>query len=186
MRDEILKCLLGRRWWSSTPELVDQPFARDDLVRVQGEDRQEAALTPSAEVDPATVHPELERAKDSNLHIPHFGRRRANAHCPSRPGGCRLPRRYRPWAIRGHRKRSLPRWSRGAPTGRPGGRHEAQAHGYCLGARFGRSCDDGVDRPGRRTRRWGDASGARLRSRRSCRRSPRGPIRDRMGTNPPG
>ena len=52
---------VGRR---SAPELVDQPVARDDAVRVQQQERKERALLRASECDRAPVLGSLERAEN--------------------------------------------------------------------------------------------------------------------------
>jgi hypothetical protein len=52
---------VGRR---SVPELVDQPVARDDAIRVQQEERKERALLRASECDRAPVLGSLERAEN--------------------------------------------------------------------------------------------------------------------------
>lgn len=49
------------------PELVDQGLARDDLVRVQQEKHEDAALAGAAEVQGPTVKPDLERSEDPEI-----------------------------------------------------------------------------------------------------------------------
>jgi hypothetical protein len=50
------------------PELVDQPVAGHDLVRVQQEQREQGPLPRTSEIDPVTVLGNIERAKDAELH----------------------------------------------------------------------------------------------------------------------
>jgi len=52
---------VGRR---SAPELVDQPVARDDAVRVQQQEREERSLLRASECDRAPVLGSLERAEN--------------------------------------------------------------------------------------------------------------------------
>jgi hypothetical protein len=51
------------------PELVDQPVARDDLVRVEQEHREQRPLPRSRERKRATALEHLERTQDPKLHV---------------------------------------------------------------------------------------------------------------------
>ena len=57
-----------RRRRPLAPELVDQPVARDGLVRLQEEDREERALLPRAERDEAVAVANLDRPEDPEVH----------------------------------------------------------------------------------------------------------------------
>jgi hypothetical protein len=70
--DEVLERLRGGRRRIPGPELVDQPVAGDDLAAVQHEEHQERPLSPSAELDPPAVRPDLERPEDPYVHPPPF------------------------------------------------------------------------------------------------------------------
>jgi hypothetical protein len=50
--------------WRSVPELVDQPVARDDAVRVQQQERKERSLLRASECDRAPVLGSLERPEN--------------------------------------------------------------------------------------------------------------------------
>src|SRR6266536_4789025 len=50
------------------PELLDQPVAGDDLVRVQQQEREERASLLSTELQGSTVIPHLEWAEQPELH----------------------------------------------------------------------------------------------------------------------
>ena len=52
------------------PEFVDQPVARDDLVRVQQEDHEEGALLRPTDRDDSAVLPDLERPEKPELQLP--------------------------------------------------------------------------------------------------------------------
>ena len=70
LRHVDLDGLGGGRRRRPTPQVVDQPLARDDLVRVQQQERQERALTTPTEQDLAILRGHLEGTKDLVLHEP--------------------------------------------------------------------------------------------------------------------
>src|SRR5438067_291476 len=51
------------------PQIVDQPAARDDLVRVQEEEGEQGALLGPAERERATLIERLQRPQDPELHL---------------------------------------------------------------------------------------------------------------------
>ena len=63
-----LQRLDRRRWWPVAPELVDQPVARDGLVRLQEEHREERALLPRPERHEAVAVANLDRPEDPEVH----------------------------------------------------------------------------------------------------------------------
>src|SRR5207248_8375613 len=67
-RDVSVERLLDARRRPLAPERVDQPVARDDLVRVQHEHGEQRALLRAAERDEPAVDPHLERAENRGLH----------------------------------------------------------------------------------------------------------------------
>src|SRR5215212_10391225 len=67
-RDVPLQRRRGRRRWLPVPELVDQPVARDDAVRVKHQKRENRALLPTPKRDGAPVFPYFDRPKDAELH----------------------------------------------------------------------------------------------------------------------
>ena len=79
LRDEVLERLRSGRRRRAAPELLDQTIRGDDLARVQGEKREQRALSPCAELDDATVVRHLERTEDANLHASPIGCHRAEA-----------------------------------------------------------------------------------------------------------
>ena len=52
-----------------SPELVHQPVARDDLVRVQKQQRKQRPLARAAERQRPAVAGHLQRSKDPELHL---------------------------------------------------------------------------------------------------------------------
>jgi hypothetical protein len=53
---------------AGAPQLVDQPVARHDLIRVQQENRQHGALLAARERKLPPVVADLERAEDAEIH----------------------------------------------------------------------------------------------------------------------
>jgi hypothetical protein len=53
--------------WLLAPELLDQPVAGDDLVRVQQEESEKGAALPSAELEGSAAIPNLEWAEQPEL-----------------------------------------------------------------------------------------------------------------------
>jgi hypothetical protein len=51
-----------------TPELVDQARRRDDLIRVQQQDRQQRPLLRTAELERLTVGRDFQRPQNPELH----------------------------------------------------------------------------------------------------------------------
>ena len=68
-RDVHLDDLCGARRLLVRPELVDELFARDDLVRVDEEQGEDAALLAPADVEHALPVDDLERAEDPKVHV---------------------------------------------------------------------------------------------------------------------
>src|SRR5262245_1281847 len=68
-RDIRLDHLDGSFRWRVTPELVDQTLYRDRMVRVEEEEGEERTLSPRAEHQGFAVLDDIERAKDSELHV---------------------------------------------------------------------------------------------------------------------
>ena len=64
-----------------TPELVDQAVGRDDLARVQEQDREDAPLLRPSEADLPIAVSNLEWAEDAEVKA--AGRQRANVPRPS-------------------------------------------------------------------------------------------------------
>ena len=61
---------LQGRWRSSlAPELLDQAFARDDLVVVEQQDRERRALLSPAKPDGSAGVDNLKRPEDPKLHL---------------------------------------------------------------------------------------------------------------------
>ena len=52
------------------PQLLDQPARRDDLVRVEQEQREQAALPLPAQIQRAITLQHLERPENPELHLP--------------------------------------------------------------------------------------------------------------------
>ena len=52
------------------PQLLDQPARRDDLVRVEQEQREQAALPLPAQLQDAISLQHLERPENPELHLP--------------------------------------------------------------------------------------------------------------------
>ncbi len=69
LRDAVLDNLRRRRRRIALPQLVDEAVARDDLVRVQEEDRQQLSLTraPQRYLPPSRA--DLERTEDPVIHL---------------------------------------------------------------------------------------------------------------------
>ncbi len=91
LRDEVLERLGSGRWRRAAPQLLDQTIGGDDLARVQGEKREQGALSPCAELDDATVvpTPRADRGSESAC---------VSDRLPQTPAHSPLPRRYRKWA----------------------------------------------------------------------------------------
>ena len=66
--DVIPDCLRRGRWSALAPELVHEAIGRDDLVRIQDQQRQERTLPPAAKGNDSIALESLERAKDPKLH----------------------------------------------------------------------------------------------------------------------
>ena len=60
---------------SSPPEVLDQPIARDELVRVQQKDGQQHALSAAADGDQSIAVHDFEWAKYSDFHVAPLWRR---------------------------------------------------------------------------------------------------------------
>jgi hypothetical protein len=58
----------GRGGRRSTPQALDEAIARDDLVRVEEEDREGRPLLGSAERDQLVAVDDLERSQDPEVH----------------------------------------------------------------------------------------------------------------------
>ena len=66
--DVHMDALGDRGRWRLAPQVVDQALGRDDLARVQQEQREQRALLRSAEHQRASVLDHLERAKEPEIH----------------------------------------------------------------------------------------------------------------------
>jgi hypothetical protein len=53
--------------WRLAPELVDEPIARDELVRPEQKDRENSSLLRAAEVEGVLAFPDLERPQDAEV-----------------------------------------------------------------------------------------------------------------------
>jgi hypothetical protein len=69
LRDAVLDDLGRCRRRIALPELVNQAIARDDLVCMQQENRQQLALAHSAQLDRTISRADLEGAEDPILHL---------------------------------------------------------------------------------------------------------------------
>ena len=70
LRDVDLNALYGLRGRAAVPEVLDQAIARDDLVGVQEEQREQPPLLGGAERDRTTLVDDLERPEDAELQRP--------------------------------------------------------------------------------------------------------------------
>jgi hypothetical protein len=68
LRDGVLEHLRGRRRRLLSPEAVHEPVARDDLVRVQDQQREQGPLPAARELDRPAVHHQLQWTQDPELH----------------------------------------------------------------------------------------------------------------------
>jgi len=68
LRDRVLEDLRRRRRRPAVPELVDQPLARQQLVRVQQHEDQERLLLAPVQRDRPVLPDDLERAQDAKFH----------------------------------------------------------------------------------------------------------------------
>jgi hypothetical protein len=64
-----LEALDSGRWWRVAPQLVDQPVAGDQLVRVKEQNGQERALLDAAERQHVVPLGHLQWAKDPEVHV---------------------------------------------------------------------------------------------------------------------
>ena len=69
MRDVDVERLRCARRLALAPEVVPQPFCRDDLVRVQEQDRQQGSLLRAAEREESRFAADLKRPEDPELHF---------------------------------------------------------------------------------------------------------------------
>jgi hypothetical protein len=69
LRDAVLNDLRRRRRRIALPELVDQAIARDDLVRVQEQHRQQLSLTRAPQRYLPNSRADLERTEDPVIHF---------------------------------------------------------------------------------------------------------------------
>jgi hypothetical protein len=69
LRDAVLDDLRRGRRRISLPELVDQAIARDDLVRVQEQDRQQLTLSRAPQRYRPPSRADLERTEDPIIHL---------------------------------------------------------------------------------------------------------------------
>jgi hypothetical protein len=60
--------LRRRRWSALTPELVHEAIGRDDLVRIQDQQRQERTLPAAAKGNDSIALESLQRTEDPKLH----------------------------------------------------------------------------------------------------------------------
>jgi hypothetical protein len=67
--DEVLQRLRRRRGRLLSPEILDQPVARDHVVQIEDENREQAAQSSSAKLDLVAIRPHLERTENPNLHL---------------------------------------------------------------------------------------------------------------------
>jgi hypothetical protein len=66
-RDGLLERVRGSAGCLRTEEVVDQPVGRDDLARVEQEDREQSALTKADERDDPASTAHLERSENRKL-----------------------------------------------------------------------------------------------------------------------
>ena len=71
LRDGVLERLVRGRRRTLAPEALDQLVAREHLVRPERENRKKGPLPSSAQLDPAAVHADLERAENANARLSH-------------------------------------------------------------------------------------------------------------------
>jgi hypothetical protein len=87
LRDVVLQRVGGGPGRMRSPELVDEPVCRDDLVRTGEKEREKCPLPRAAKRERMAMLDDLERPQDSELHV--FSFRRgvllhrgdANTHC---------------------------------------------------------------------------------------------------------
>src|SRR5437588_9992003 len=68
LRDRVLQDLGRRGRWVPVPELVDQPLAREELVRMQEHEGEERLLLAPVQRDRPMLADDLERAEDAEFH----------------------------------------------------------------------------------------------------------------------
>lgn len=69
MRDVALEHVHRRLWRRVAPDLIDQPVGRDDLIRVQEEQRENSPLLRAAERERSPIRSDLERAQDVEFEL---------------------------------------------------------------------------------------------------------------------